>query len=37
MDAMANEGMADLARYLGFRRDPDPGDSTQVIYSLWLA
>jgi GNAT superfamily N-acetyltransferase len=37
MDAMANEGMADLARYLGFGRDPDPGDSTQVIHSLWLA
>jgi len=36
MDAVANERMAELARYLGFRRDPDPGDATQVIHSLWL-
>ena len=36
MDAAANESMAELAKYLGFRRDPDPGDPTQVIHSLWL-
>jgi GNAT superfamily N-acetyltransferase len=36
MDAVANERMAELADFLGFRRDPDPGDATQVIHSLWL-
>jgi len=36
MDAISNGRMAELAKYLGFRRDPDPGDATQVIHSLWL-
>lgn len=36
MDAASNRGMAELAEYFGFSRDPDPDDSTQVIHSLWL-
>lgn len=36
IDAMDNEGMRDLASYLGFRRDLDPNDSSQVIHTLDL-
>jgi GNAT superfamily N-acetyltransferase len=36
LDAADNEGMRDLASYLGFRRRLDPGDSTQVIHTLDL-
>jgi GNAT superfamily N-acetyltransferase len=35
-DAMDNEGMRDLASYLGFRRELDPLDSSQVIHTLDL-
>jgi GNAT superfamily N-acetyltransferase len=35
-DAAGNEPMRDLARYLGFRRQPDAQDSTQVIQTLDL-
>jgi len=36
MDAACNTRMAELARYLGFTRETDPQDATQVIHSLWL-
>jgi GNAT superfamily N-acetyltransferase len=36
MDAAANQRMAELARFLGFDRNADPEDATQVIHSLWL-
>lgn len=36
IDAADNQGMRDLAGYLGFHRGLDPGDSTQVIHSLDL-
>lgn len=36
IDAMTNEGMRDLASYLGFRRDRDPADSSQVVHTLDL-
>ena len=36
LDAAGNEGMRDLASYLGFRRRLDPGDSTQVFHTLEL-
>jgi GNAT superfamily N-acetyltransferase len=35
-DASSNDPMRDLASYLGFRRQPDPRDSTQVIHTLDL-
>ncbi len=35
-DAADNEPMHDLASYLGFRRQHDPQDSTQVIHTLDL-
>lgn len=36
IDAITNEGMRDLASYLGFRRELDPADSAQVIHTLDL-
>lgn len=36
IDAADNEGMRDLASYLGFHRRPDPGDSSQVTHTLDL-
>jgi L-amino acid N-acyltransferase YncA len=36
LDAACNESMGDLARDLGFRRQQDPEDSTQVIHTLDL-
>ncbi len=36
MDSIDNLAMAELAQYMGFRHKPDPDDSSQVIYSLWL-
>lgn len=36
LDSAENVAMADLARHLGFHREQDPGDSSQVIHSLWL-
>lgn len=35
-DAADNERMRDLASHLGFRRERDPQDSTQVIHTLDL-
>ena len=36
IDAADNEGMRDLASYLGFHRRPDPSDSSQVTHTLDL-
>ena len=36
IDAMDNEGMRDLASYLGFHRTLDPADSSQVVHTLDL-
>lgn len=36
IDAGSNERMRELARDLGFRREPDPDDPTQVIHRLAL-
>jgi len=36
IDARANEGMHELAEFLGFERRADPDDATQVVYSLRL-
>lgn len=36
LDAADNPAMRDLARYLGFRRERDPNDATQVIHTLTL-
>ena len=36
LDAADNEAMRGLASYLGFQRQLDPGDSTQVIHTLNL-
>ena len=36
IDAADNEAMHDLAHYLGFQRQLDPQDSTQVIHTLSL-
>lgn len=36
MDSASNEGMRALARHLGFTASTDPGDRSQVIYSLEL-
>jgi GNAT superfamily N-acetyltransferase len=36
MDSIANEPMGELAEYLGFHSAPDPGDASQVIYTLDL-
>jgi GNAT superfamily N-acetyltransferase len=36
LDSAENLEMADLARYLGFQRQRDRKDSSQVIHSLWL-
>ena len=36
IDAADNSAMSDLARFLGFTREPDPNDATQVIHSRTL-
>lgn len=36
IDAADNEPMRELARYLGFRRNLDPDDTSQVIHTLDL-
>lgn len=36
IDAASNEGMRDLASYLGFHREMDLADSSQVIHTLAL-
>ncbi len=36
IDAGSNERMRELARDLGFRREPDPDDPTQVVHRLAL-
>lgn len=36
IDASSNEPMRDLASYLGFRRQADPSDPTQVLHTLDL-
>lgn len=36
IDAVTNEGMRDLASYLGFHRTIDPADSSQVVHTLDL-
>ncbi|MET0331889.1 MAG: GNAT family N-acetyltransferase [Dyella sp.] len=36
MDAAANEPMRELAQFLGFNRQRDPQDATQVIHTLAL-
>jgi GNAT superfamily N-acetyltransferase len=36
MDSAENLAMSDLARYLGFQRNQDRDDASQVIHSLWL-
>ena len=36
IDAADNEAMQELAHYLGFRRQQDPQDASQVIHSLDL-
>jgi len=36
LDAADNPAMRDLAQYLGFRRERDPNDATQVIHTLTL-
>ncbi len=36
IDSAENLAISDLAHYLGFQRDQDPEDASQVIHSLWL-
>jgi GNAT superfamily N-acetyltransferase len=36
LDAADNPAMRDLAQYLGFRRERDPNDATQVVHTLAL-
>ncbi|WP_051130452.1 GNAT family N-acetyltransferase [Arenimonas oryziterrae] len=36
VDSAENLAMADLARFLGFNRQSDTQDSSQVVHSLWL-
>ena len=36
IDAADNEAMHELAHYLGFQRQMDPQDCTQVIHTLTL-
>ena len=36
VDAMDNQPMRDLAEHLGFRREVDPTDATQVLHTLDL-
>lgn len=36
IDANENDRMRELARYLGFKRERDPGDPTRVIHRLAL-
>jgi GNAT superfamily N-acetyltransferase len=36
IDAADNSAMRDLAEHLGFSRETDPGDTTQVVHSLNL-
>jgi len=36
IDARDNEGMRELAEFLGFERKADPNDATQVLHSLTL-
>ena len=36
LDAADNPAMRDFAQYLGFRRERDPNDATQVIHTLTL-
>jgi len=36
IDSASNEGMRDLAAYLGFRREMDPSDHCQVMHTLDL-
>jgi GNAT superfamily N-acetyltransferase len=36
MDSADNSEMQELARYLGFQRDSDPQDRTQVIHQIQL-
>ncbi len=36
MDSAGNVAMADLAHHMGFQRNQDPEDSSQMVYSLWL-
>jgi GNAT superfamily N-acetyltransferase len=36
LDAASNESMHALARHLGFHRETDPGDATQVIHTFDL-
>ena len=36
IDSAENLAMSDLARYLGFQRNQDRDDASQVIHSLWL-
>jgi GNAT superfamily N-acetyltransferase len=37
IDSTENSEMAELARFLGFRRELDPQDATQVVHRLLLA
>lgn len=36
LDSPENVAMGDLARHLGFHRERDPHDDSQVIHTLWL-
>lgn len=36
IDSSDNTAMSDLARFLGFQRSQDTGDTAQVIHGLWL-
>jgi GNAT superfamily N-acetyltransferase len=36
VDAVSNQAMRELAKHLGFQRNPDPDDATQVIHTLDL-
>lgn len=36
VDSVENSAMADLARRLGFKRNVDPEDTSQVIHTLWI-
>jgi len=36
IDTRDNEGMRELAEFLGFERQADPNDATQVLHSLTL-
>lgn len=36
VDAVENQAMRELAAHLGFRRKPDPDDTTQVLHTLDL-